>query len=367
MEVMMRKTIATPRVFKQLVLGACSAVTIGATLSCQSPTTSDGTSSPEVTLNVHHFLPPSSTTQTQLLEPWAEKIEADSEGRIQVEIYPAMQLGGKPPQLFDQVRDGVVDVAWTLTGYTPGRFPTVEVFELPFIAASAEATSLALQEFYELHLQEEFQEVHPLVFHVHAPGSFHMQGTAIQSLADLEGVQVRAPTRVSNRALELLGATPVGMPVPEVPEALSKGVIDGALLPYEVAEPLRIHELTDSHTEIKGDRGLYTAVFLLAMNLQTYNSLPQDLKAIVDANSGIALAQTVGRAWDQAEQQGRQAAEALGNAFYAVEGGELERWQTATAPAIAAWVETMNQQGKDGQALLEEAQTLIQNYADQSQ
>lgn len=338
------------------------AATLSMLFSC-SGTTTDGKSSAEITLKVHHFLPPTSTTQTQLLEPWAEAIETDSDGRMTVEIYPSMQLGGKPPQLFDQVRDGVVELAWTLTGYTPGRFPTIEVFELPFIAASAEATSPAVHEFYEQHLQAEFQEIHPILFHVHTPGSFHMQGTPLQSLNDLQGVQVRAPTRISNQVLELLGATPVGMPVPEVPEALAKKVIDGALLPYEVTQSLRVHELTDSHTEIQGDRGLYTAVFLLAMNRQTYDLLAEDLKRVIDSNSGIALAQQVGRAWDEAERAGRQTAEALGNTVYTIEGAELERWKMATAPAIEAWIETMNQHGKDGQALLDDAQALVQKYS----
>src|SRR3546814_463063 len=194
------------------------------------------------------------------------KVEAESGGRIKIEIYTSMQLGGKPPALYDQVRDGVVDIVWTLPGYTAGRFPITEVFELPFMAASAEATSQAIHEFYLQHAKEEFGDVHPLMVHVHAPGSLHMRGKEVRTLADLNGLKVRAPTRMTNAALEALGATPIGMPVPAVPESLARGVIDGAALPYEVALPLKIHELTTSHTEIGGQHGLYTAVFLFTMN-----------------------------------------------------------------------------------------------------
>jgi TRAP-type C4-dicarboxylate transport system substrate-binding protein len=317
----------------------------------------------EVTLKVHHFLPPPSVAHAKFMQPWAEKVEQDSGGRIKVEIYPAMQLGGKPPQLFDQVRDGVADVVWTVAGYTAGRFPTIEVFELPFVPGSAEATSQAAQEFYETYAREEFADVHPLMVHVHAPGLFHMKDKPITALEDLEDAKVRAPTRVINGALKVLGATPVGMPVPAVPEAISKGVVDGAMLPYEVTLPLRVHELTNSHTEIGGPRGLYTAVFLFAMNKARYDSLPDDLKAVIDANSGLALAKRIGAVWDAAEAPGRAKAEDLGDAFHAIEGAELERWKKATKPVVDGWIAAMNAAGKDGPALLGAARALVAKYS----
>jgi len=317
----------------------------------------------EVTLRVHHFLPPPSTTHKDFIEPWARKVEAESGGRIEIEIYPSMQLGGKPPALYDQVRDGVVDIVWTLPGYTAGRFPTIEVFELPFMAASAEATSQAAHEFYLKHAQEEFGDVHPLMVHVHAPGTLHLKGKEVTTLEDLKGLKVRAPTRMTNAALEALGATPIGMPVPAVPESLARGVIDGAALPYEVALPLKVHELTTSHTEIGGARGLYTAVFLFAMNKARYEALPEDLRRVIDANSGTALAQQIGRLWDEAERPGRAAAEAAGASFHVIEGEELKRWQEATAGVTQAWIAERDAAGKNGQALVDDARALIANYA----
>ncbi len=319
----------------------------------------------EVTLRLHHFLPPPSTTHKDFIAPWAEKVQAESQGRIKIEIYPAMQLGGKPPQLYDQVRDGVVDIVWTLPGYTAGRFPTVEVFELPFMAASAEATSQAAHEFYEKHAREEFGDVHPLMVHVHAPGSFHLRETEVRRLEDLKGLKVRAPTRMTNIALKNLGATPVGMPVPAVPEALSKGVVEGTILPYEVTRPLKVHELTTSHTEIGGERGLYTAVFLFAMNKARYEALPADLRQVIDDNSGVPLAKKIGRVWDLAEAPGRQAAADLGDSFYTIEGEELARWQAAVAAVSEAWIAEMSKSGKDGQALIADARALIAKYASQ--
>ena len=150
--------------FKRLMGLIWAALMIGAVLRG-----APGAEAQEVTLKVHHFLPPPSVTHSKFIKPWADKVEADSGGRIKVDIYPAMQLGGKPPQLFDQVRDGVADVVWTVAGYTAGRFPMIEVFELPFVPGSAEATSQAAQSFYETYARDEFADVHPLMVHVHAP------------------------------------------------------------------------------------------------------------------------------------------------------------------------------------------------------
>lgn len=316
----------------------------------------------EVTLRVHHFLPPPSTAHAQFIEPWAERIEAQSDGRIAVEIFPAMALGGAPPALFDQVRDGIADVVWTLPGYTPGRFPITEVFELPCMPASATATSQAAQAYYEEFLTEELGDVKVLMLHTHAPGSFHINGTAFETVDDLEGLSIRAPTRVINAALERLGAVPVGMPVPQVPEALSRGVVDGTVLPWEVAGPLRVHELVDNHTEIDAERGFYTSVFLYAMNQDVYDSMPADLQAVIDANSGMSLAAEIGAVWDAAEEGPRQAAMDEGNSFVTLSDAEFQRMCDDTQPVIDNWIAEMDAAGHDGEALLARARALIEQY-----
>ncbi|MHA1113288.1 MAG: TRAP transporter substrate-binding protein DctP, partial [Alphaproteobacteria bacterium] len=200
------------------------------------------------TLRIHHFLSPKSVTHSGFLAPWAERVARAAGGRLKFEIYPAMQLGGSPRQLFDQARDGVAALTWTLPGYTAGRFPIVEVFELPFVGGSAEATSLALTEFYGRHLRHEFAAIHPVLLHTHAPSSFHMTTKRVARMEDLRGVKLRAPSRAVAAALRALGAIPVGMPVPEVHQAMARGVVDGAALPFEVALPLRIHEVARTHT-----------------------------------------------------------------------------------------------------------------------
>ena len=313
-------------------------------------------------LKVHHFLSTKAVTHKDLLVPWAERIKEASQGQLDFSVYPAMQLGGKAPQLYDQARRGVVDIAWTLAGYTPGRFPRMEVFELPFIAANAEITSQAAHEFYTKYASEEFEDVKVLLAHVHAPGKFHMNKKPIRKIEDLKGVKIRAPSRIANMMLNELGATAIGMPVPELPSALAKGVVDGALVPYEVSLPLRLHELTDSHTDIADERGLYTAVFLLVMNKKKFDSLPLSLRKILEDNSGLAWAKEAGVLWDEADIPGIRAAEADGDKFYWIKNGELKRWQEIGERVHKKWIQEMRTKGIDGEELIRQAKLLISKY-----
>ncbi|MBC2857786.1 TRAP transporter substrate-binding protein [Stappia sp. 28M-7] len=317
----------------------------------------------DVTLRVHHFLPAPAPVPKNFITPWAEKVMAESNGRIKVEVFPAMQLGGTPPSLYDQARDGVVDIVWTLPGYTPGRFPGTEAFELPFMAGKAEPTSQAFWDFYEKYLTDEFKDVHPIAVHVHGPGLLHVKGDGVTKLEDMNGLKLRGPTRQTNALLGALGATPVGMPVPAMPEALSKGVIDGTVVPWEVTTPLKVAELVNSHTDFEGSRGLYTATFVFAMNKAKYDSLPADLKAIIDANSGREVSKWVGRVMDEGDLPGIAAAEKAGNTIRKLPPEEVDRWKAAAEPVVAAWVEEVSGKGYDGAAMVEDARALITKYA----
>ncbi|HZD26028.1 MAG TPA: TRAP transporter substrate-binding protein [Alphaproteobacteria bacterium] len=317
----------------------------------------------DVTLKIHHFLPPQAPVPKNFITPWAKKIEKESGGRIKCEIYPAMQLGGKPPALFDQARDGVVDIVWTLPGYTPGRFPKAEVFEMPFLPASAEATSQAAWEYYEHHLKDELKDVHVIAVHTHGPGLLHVKGKGVHRLEDMKGLKLRGPTRMINTLIERLGATPVGMPVPAVPEALSKGVIDGTVIPWEVTAPLKVAELVHTHTGFSGDRGLYTAMFFYVMNKAKYDSLPPDLKKVIDDNSGMATAKWVGRVMDEGDKPGLEIARKHGNDIVTLDAAETARWKKASAPVIDGWIADMKEKGIDGAALYKEAKALVAKYA----
>jgi len=318
----------------------------------------------EITLKVAHFLPTSSTTHAKFIVPWCERIREQSSGRLRCQIFPSMQLGGTPPQLFDQARDGIADIVWTLPGYTAGRFPITEVFELPFMTPNATAASQALWTFYERHAVREFEAVKPLALHVHDNGQLHLRDRPIRTLADFKGLKIRAPTRQTNRLLARLGATPVSMPVPALADALSKGVIDGAVVPWEVVPSIKVHEMVRFHSETDPSMpALYTAVFLFAMNRKTYDSLAPELRQVIDANSGLALARELGQLWDGSAPAARRQATERGNLINVVPAAEVARWDRAARPLYAEWIEDMNGRGLDGNALLADARALVAQYA----
>ncbi|HUG24811.1 TRAP transporter substrate-binding protein [Piscinibacter sp.] len=315
-----------------------------------------------VTLRFHQMLPPQATIPAKAIKPWAAKVEKESGGRIKVQHFDAMQLGGKPPELFDQAKDGVVDLIWTVLGYTPGRFPKAEVFELPFSVGKAEPASRAFQEYVEKYAMDEFKDVKLIAVHVHGPGMFHSKDP-INKLEDLKGMKVRGGSRVINIMLEQLGATPVGMPVPAVGEALSKGVISATTIPWEVTPALKVSQIVKNHTGFSGDTGLYTQTFAVAMNKASYDKLPADLKKVIDANSGIEAAAMFGRAMDDGDKVGLAIAQKAGNNIITLDAAETSRWQRAAAGVRAVWYKEVAGKGVDGPKLAAEAAALIAKHS----
>ena len=319
----------------------------------------------DVTLRFQHFISPKGSVPARFMIPWAEKIEKESGGRIKIEIYPAMQLGGKPPALYDQIRDGVIDGGWAIPAYTPGRFPEAEAFELPFMTSmSAEATSRAAWDYTQKYLQQRFADVHLLAVHVHGPGVVHKKGDPIRAVSDFQGLKLRGPSRQANKLLEAVGATPIGMPVPAFPEALSKGIVDGGVIPWEIVPALKVQELTDSSTEVGGDRALYNTYFIWAMNKDSYNALPDDLKAIIDANSGIETSAWAGRAMDEGDDVGEKVVRDNGNTVYTMDDATVAELRKIGDKLTEDWIAEMTAKGLDGAAMVSDAKALIAKYSD---
>jgi TRAP-type C4-dicarboxylate transport system substrate-binding protein len=316
----------------------------------------------EVTLKLHHFLPAVTAGQVHFLKPWADKVAAESNGRIKIDIYPSMQLGGTPPQLYDQARDGVVDLVWTLPGYTPGRFTGTEAFELPFTANKrALANSLALAEYAEQNLQDEYKDVRPICLWAHDQGLIHAR-KQVKTMEDLKGLKLRFPTRLAGEALRALGANAIGMPVPQVPESLAQRVIDGCVIPWEVVPSIKVQELVKYHTEIPGSPTFYSATFLLAMNRARYEALPADLKAVIDRNSGAAAAAMAGKAWDRQAVAVSEMVRKRGNIITTIDEPEAARWRKVTEAVIEGWLKSAKEKGLDGEKLLASARAALAKY-----
>lgn len=307
------------------------------------------------------FLPAQATIPSKIIDVWANQIESASGGRVKIERFASMQLGGKPPELIDQAKDGVIDITWNVVGYTPGRFPSTEVFELPFMVTDARAASSAYWQMMQKHMAKtEFKDVKVLGVWVHGPGVIHAN-KEIRTPADFKGMKIRGASRQVNALLGELGATAVGMPVPAVPEALSKGVIDGTTIPWEVTIALKTSELVKNHTEFTGPM-LYTATFVLAMNWNKWNGLPDDLKALFEEHSGMKFSVFAGGTQSDADTPGRDFAVKNGNKIVTLNAEESAKWAAAAQPVVDKWVKEMADKGIDGKALIAEAKALMAAY-----
>lgn len=314
----------------------------------------------EVTLRFQHFVSPNSANPKYFIEPWAKKVEEDSNGRIKIELYPFMQLGGAAPEQYELIRDGVIDGGWVIPGYTPGVFPEVEALELPFMTPkSGELASIAAWRFTEKHLMDDFSDVHVITTHMHGPGLVHKIGDGIRELDDFQGLNLRGPSRPATLLLDKLGANPIGMPVPAFPEALSKGVVDGGVITWEMSPSLKLDELTDSHTDVSGDQALYNLFFIWAMNKEKYEGLPDDLKAIIDANSGEFAAAWAGRAHDIGDTVGRAQMEESGNELALISESVTAEMNALGDEVTAEWIADIASKGYDAAALVEDAKALI--------
>lgn len=315
----------------------------------------------DVTLKMHQFLPQQANVPKLVLDVWADKVEKSSGGRIDIKHFPSMQLGGKPPELMDQAIDGIADIVMTVVGYTPGRYPRTEVFELPFMMTNATATSRAYWQMFDKHMKDtEFKDLKILGTWVHGPGLIHSK-KPVASMEDFAGVKIRGGSRMINKLLTKLGATPVGMPVPAVSEALSKGVITATTIPWEVTTALKVPELVKNHTEFS-NKALYTLTFVLAMNKAKYDALPADLKKAIDDNSGEEFSVFAGTTMAGADAPARAKAVAMKNNIITLSDEEVAKWREASKPIYAEWIADMKGKGIDGAALISEAQGLIKKY-----
>ncbi|MBS3848757.1 TRAP transporter substrate-binding protein [Devosia sp. BSSL-BM10] len=332
----------------------------GGVILATTALTSVASAQAEFVLKLHHFLGPKAPAQTAMLEPWAQRIEEASGGRVEIEIYPSMSLGGTPPELIRQVRDGIVDMVWTLNGYSPGLFPRTEVFELPFVHINDPiATNLAIASMFDEYLAEEHVGVKVLFSHVHAGQALQMVKKEIHSPDDLAGLTMRIPTRTGAWVVEALGANPVSMPVPDLPQALSRGVVDGALIPWEIIPALQLQDLTDYQIELAAETRLGTSVFQVSMNQDRWNSLPEDIQQVFLDNSGEDWLREVGSIWRNIDNGGIKVATDAGNQHIMLTPQESAVFAEKLEPVIDRWVDEVSGQGIDGDALVEAARAAV--------
>ena len=294
---------------------------------------------------------------TGVMVPWAKMLEEKSNGRLKVTIYPGSTLG-KAPDHFDMVKNGIADMGFTTPGYTPGRFPLISVTELPLLFKTSKGGSLAVMSIFDKYFKQEFKDVKVLWFWVHPPGHFHLAKKPVKVLEDLAGLKIRAATPITTNMVKALGAVPVSITAPETYSALERGVVDGTIFPWEAISSFKIAEVLKHHAEVN----LYVAPLFTMMNLKKYESLPTDLRKVIDDHSGSWAAEFNGKVWDANELVGIEAIKKAGGTIYKVPAEERQRWAAKLKPVEEEWLKSMEAKGLPGKQLLNDLREAIKKY-----
>jgi TRAP-type C4-dicarboxylate transport system substrate-binding protein len=308
--------------------------------------TSRSASAQTAELKVSHFLPPNHTIQKALVM-WSDDLEKQSAGRLKLRIYPAGQLGGGPNRQFDAARNGVVDMAFSLHGATPGRYPISELASLPFAVPLAgnksTVTSRRLSELATEYLADEHEGLRILWMAVTPPLMFHSKAP-IRTIADFKGKRVRYAGVQFKNIIDSLGAVPLLVPPQETQDGLAKGIVDAATFPYEGAASFDIATVAKYTLE----PGVSAATFALVMNPARYASLPDDLKALIDNTTGPQAAEKFGAMWDEAENAGKASMLAKGTQVTVLADDQLDQMKAIFRPQLDAAVADVERQSKPG-------------------
>jgi TRAP-type C4-dicarboxylate transport system substrate-binding protein len=320
----------------------------------ENNTLKSSTKSATQTLKYAHFMPAGSWQNQILFKDWANAVAKDSNGALETTIYPAQTLG-KAPAGYDNAKNGITDIAWSVQGYTANRFPLSQIIELPGLFDSAELGSCAFQKLYDSGtLDKEYAETHVLYVHTHGLGHLSTKDKPVTTLADLKGLKIRRPTAVIGKLLTELGAEPVGMPAPRIYESVQHGTIDGFMLPWEAVAGFRANEVTSHHTEF----GFYSLAFVATMNKGAYEKLSPDAKKAIDANSGMKWALIAGRGYDKGDADALPKIKQTGK-VYQIDPAEKAKWVEAGQRATHAYLTELDDKGLAGTETYEKVKGFV--------
>jgi TRAP-type transport system periplasmic protein len=312
------------------------------------------------TLKVHSFSSTLAPEAVHHMLPLIEKLAKDSGGRLKLEFYPSMQLGGKASDLIQQMEDGVVDIVITIPGLTPGRFAGLEGTELPFtnVGTSAGQTPALLEWTNKWLMTNDFKNIKILHIHTTDGAVLHTRGKPVKTLADFKGMKVRVPGRFVGEAIKLLGGTPVGVPLGGVYEALERGQIDAMTINWAIMTPYKFQEVTKFHLETS----IYQNAIMSLMRQASYDKLPADLKKVIDDNIGIPYSVGIAKKIDELTAPAKQAITGHGNTLYGLTEAERLSWINAVKPVYALWIGEMNRRGLPGQAMFDDLLVLTAKH-----
>jgi TRAP-type C4-dicarboxylate transport system substrate-binding protein len=299
----------------------------------------------QVKLNYSIFFP-APHKHSVLANEWGKEIEKRTNGRVVV----TMHYGGTltpAPQVYDGVIKGISDIGMSVCGYTRGRFPLTEVVELPLGLRSGWAITKVINEYIAKFKPKEFDEVKMMYMHAHGPGLLHTK-KAVNQLEDVKGMKIRAFGAVTKIA-SALGGVPVSMPMGETYEALSRGVVEGSIAPYEALQGWKWGEVVKFTVEAPAM--YYSSAFFVAMNKAKWNALPPDIQKIIEQINGEWIDKQ-GKAWDEIDKAGKDFTIKLGNKIITLSVDENRRWEKVLKPLYDEYVKSMKDKGLPGDEVL---------------
>ncbi|MFC1822471.1 TRAP transporter substrate-binding protein [Thermodesulfobacteriota bacterium] len=314
----------------------------------------------EITLRISSFLPSFHIINKVFLEPWAKKIEKRTNGKLKMKLYPGGTLG-KAKNQYDMVVRGVADIAWGVTGYTPGRFPLTSVIELPFMVPSDEIGCRIIQRLYdEGYLKNEFDDVKLLALFTPPATDLHTRKKLVKNISDFKGLKIRTPSPIIGELIKNWGGVPVGLPASEIYLTLERGVIDGLLIDVNTIIPIKADEVTKYHTKL----GVSAAALFLVMNKKTYTSLPSDCKKAINEFSGEWWAYFHGKATDKAaDENWSRLKKDSDRIIYTPSSQEIDAWKKAAQPIINKWIKDNEEKGLPARKVFDRAMELKNEFS----
>jgi len=296
----------------------------------------------QVKLNYSVFFP-APHKNAVLAADWAKEIEKRTNGRVKITVFPGGTLTPSD-KCYDGVVQGISDIGFSVFSYTRGRFPLLEIADLPVGLASGVTATKALNEFYAKFKPKELDDVKVMYLHGHGPGILHTK-KAVSKLEDLKGMKIRC-TGIAAAIVSALGATPVAMPMGDTYDALSRGVVDGSMAPQESLQGWKWGEVVKDSVENFGSS--YSTAMFVVMNKKKWNSLPADVQAIIETVNA-EYAEKQGKLWDEIDKEGRDFTLARGNKILSLTPQEDARWAAAVKPILDDYVKRMKEKGLPGQ------------------
>jgi TRAP-type C4-dicarboxylate transport system substrate-binding protein len=296
---------------------------------------------PAQELKFSTFVPPAHGFVVDVLEPLGKEIEKRSGGKVTVRVFAGNSPFGNVVNQADQVKQGVVDLAFGLNGIPGGRYQRTSIMEFPFVAESSASASKSLWSMRGGALAEDWKEFKLAALHCHNPGLFHTRDKSLKSIEDVKGLRMRAPNPPTQALLAYLGATPVGMPPGQVYENLQKGVIDGAVFPWDAIKGFRLENSLKHHLDAR----VYTSCFHLVMNPQRFAALPADVRSAIDGAIGRPLVDNFGAWWDKWDKAGLDAVKPLGHEIVSVSDAQREAWRGQLRPVIDGELDKLEKAG----------------------